>query len=192
MQNSYFFQQFLFVIRYRYLLKMSSFFRKGYYRLQGMKIGKGTVIPKLYITWPHQVAIGNNCILEQNIYFKYDGIWKEGAAIEIADEVFIGSGCEFNCSGKIIIGKYALIASGSRFIDHNHGTSVENLMRNQLSLPGEIEIEEDVWIGCNVVVLKGVLIGKGAVVAAGSVVTKSVPSYEIWAGVPAKKIGDRK
>ncbi|MFL9831773.1 DapH/DapD/GlmU-related protein [Flavobacterium sp. ST-87] len=192
MQNSYFFQQSLFVIRYRYLMKMSSFFRKNYYRLQGMRIGKGTVIPKLYTTWPHQVAIGNNCILEHHIYFKYDGIWKEGFSIEIADDVFIGSGCEFNCTSKIVIGKDTLIASGSRFIDHNHGTSVEHIMRNQQSSQQAIEIQEDVWIGCNAVVLKGVIIGKGAIVAAGSVVTKSVPSYEIWAGVPAKKIGYRK
>ena len=40
-------------------------------------------------------------------------------------------------------------------------------------------------------VLKDVTIGLGAVVGAGAVVTKSVPAYEIWAGVPARKIGQR-
>jgi acetyltransferase-like isoleucine patch superfamily enzyme len=41
-------------------------------------------------------------------------------------------------------------------------------------------------------VLKGVTIGNGAIVAAGAAVTKSIPEYEIWAGVPARKIGKRK
>lgn len=52
-------------------------------------------------------------------------------------------------------------------------------------------IGADVWIGANVIVKSGVTIGTGAVIGAGSVVTHDVPSYEIWAGNPAKKIRDR-
>ena len=47
-------------------------------------------------------------------------------------------------------------------------------------------VGNDVWIGCNVVVLPGVTIGDGAVVAAGSIVTKDVPPYAIVAGSPAR------
>jgi len=54
-----------------------------------------------------------------------------------------------------------------------------------------VVIGRDVWIGCHVVVLPGVTIGDHAVVAAGAVVTKSIPSGEMWGGVPAKKIGER-
>lgn len=52
-------------------------------------------------------------------------------------------------------------------------------------------IGNDVWIACNVVVMQGVTIGDGAVIGAGAIVTKAVGPYEIWAGVPAKKIGQR-
>lgn len=52
-------------------------------------------------------------------------------------------------------------------------------------------IEEDVWCGANVTILKGVTIGRGSVIAAGAVVTKNVGEYEIWGGVPAKKIKNR-
>lgn len=48
-------------------------------------------------------------------------------------------------------------------------------------------VGNDVWIGCNVTVIGGVKIGNGAVIGAGAVVTRNVPPYEIWAGVPAKK-----
>lgn len=55
----------------------------------------------------------------------------------------------------------------------------------------ECSVGNDVWIGCNVVICRGVHIGDGAVIAAGSVVTKDVEPYTIVAGVPAKKIKER-
>jgi acetyltransferase-like isoleucine patch superfamily enzyme len=57
--------------------------------------------------------------------------------------------------------------------------------------PGEcspVVIEDDVWLGARVTVLKGVHIGRGAVVAAGAVVTRDVPPYTLVGGVPAKVI----
>lgn len=156
-----------------------------------MQLGSGTTLSKVHVTWPHQIAIGNNCILEHDIYFKYDGVWQPGAAIQIKDQIFIGAGCEFNIQKGITIGSHSLIASGCRFIDHDHGTAAGTLMHSQQGAEKEIVIGRDVWLGCGVVVLKGVVIGDGAVVAAGAVVTKSIPPQEIWAGVPAKKIGQR-
>lgn len=54
-----------------------------------------------------------------------------------------------------------------------------------------IIIGNDVWIAAGVQVLRGVNVGDGAVLGGGTIVTKDVPPYEIWAGVPAKKIGQR-
>ena len=166
--------------------------RKLFLSCFGMNIGKGTFLPKLYITWPHQVIIGKNCNLEHGIYFKYDGIWSKGPSIIIDDNVFIGSTCEFNINCGIKIGSYSNIASGCRFVDHDHGIKSGLPIGGQASVKKEIILEEDVWLGCNVVILKGVNIGKGAIVGAGAVVTKSIPSQEIWAGVPARFIAKRK
>jgi len=52
-------------------------------------------------------------------------------------------------------------------------------------------IGNDVWIAAGVQVLRGVTVGDGAVLGGGAIVTKNIPPYEIWAGVPAKKIGQR-
>ena len=54
-----------------------------------------------------------------------------------------------------------------------------------------VVIEDDVWIGLNVVVLQGVTIGRGAIVGAGAVVTKNIPAWSIAHGVPAKVVDNR-
>jgi acetyltransferase-like isoleucine patch superfamily enzyme len=191
MQFTYFIQQTLFILRIRYFNKVTSFFRRIFFRFMGMKIASGVFIPKLYINWPHQVSIDKNCILEHGIYFKYAGIWTKGPCIVIGEQVFIGAECEFNILCGIKISKYANIASGCKFIDHDHGTQAGILMGPQAAVKQEIVIGKDAWLGCNVLVLKGVNIGDGAVVAAGAVVTKSIPANEIWGGVPAKYIKTR-
>ncbi|MFV8374676.1 acyltransferase [Flavobacterium sp. LB1P71] len=191
MKFNYFTQQSLFIIRFRYLKKWLNYFNTQWLLLGGMKIGKGTYLPKMMVTWPHQVSLGTNCILEHGVYFKFDGIWNAGPSILIGDEVFIGAYCEFNISGGIEIGKKAMIASGCKFIDHDHGTAIETSMNGQKPIVKPIIIEEEVWVGVNCVVLKGVTIGKGAVVGAGSLVLKSIGENEIWGGVPAVFIKKR-
>lgn len=165
--------------------------RRIYWSVQGMRVGKGTCLPKLYVSWPHQVEIGHSCRLERGIQFKFDGIWKPGPSIVVGDRTFIGAGCEFNIRRRITIGSDCLIAAGSRFVDHDHGTGRESPIRLQRSREGEILIEDDVWIGANAVVLRGVHIGSGAIVAAGAVVTKSVEPRSIVGGVPARVIAHR-
>lgn len=185
-------QKILFVLKFHISLKITGGLRRVWYMAFGMQVGKGTFLSSVFVTWPHQVSIGSACTIEENVRFKFDGIWQPGPAIKIADRVFIGSGCEFNITHSLVIGADSLIASGCRFIDHDHGTNLSSLMRTQVGLASPILIEPNVWLGCNVVVLKGVIIGSGAIVAAGAIVTKSIPPHEIWAGIPARKIGLRK
>lgn len=186
------FHKSVYYIRYKFLLKGMKIARTAFYAFCGMKVGKNTRLPVLKVTWPHQVLLGDSCVLEDDIFFKFDGIWKPGPSIRIGNKGFLGAGCEFNIRLGIDIGNDALIASGCKFIDHDHGILGGQLMRTQHGSGKAIKIGNDVWLGCNVVVLKGVEIGDGAVVAAGAVLTKHVPAGEIWGGVPAKKIGDRK
>lgn len=56
---------------------------------------------------------------------------------------------------------------------------------------GSVKIEDDVWIGGNVTVLKGVVIGEGCIVGAGSVITKSLPPYSICVGSPCRPVKTR-
>ncbi len=166
--------------------------RKCVFRFLGGQIGKGTRIPRgTRCTWPHQVSLGANCRLQEDVFFNYDHFWKPGPSIIIGNRVFVGRGCEFNICKFLTIGDDSLVASDVKVIDHDHGTSAASLISQQQAIESPISIGRDVWIGVNAVILKGVVIGDGAVIGAGSVVTKPVPAGEIWCGVPARKIGER-
>jgi acetyltransferase-like isoleucine patch superfamily enzyme len=96
-------------------------------------------------------------------------------------------GCFFRIRYGLKIGNKTVIAPGVRIIDHDHDTNPKK--RHENIFPGkEIIIGENVWIGYDSTILKGVNIGDGAIVAAGSIVTKDVKSNTLVGGTPAKKI----
>ena len=115
-------------------------------------------------------------------------------------EVVIGADCAIN-SGTVMytgngirIGDAVLIAANCTLAPTNHefGDTTRRI-RDQGFQPsrGGIVIGDDVWLGANVVVLDGAVIGQGCVVAAGSVVRGKLEPYSIYAGAPAQRVGAR-
>lgn len=80
-------------------------------------------------------------------------------------------------------------ASTSSFFKINSNPQRLKLADNNLRI--RVDIGNDVWIGDNAYIMSGVNVGNGAIIAAGAIVTKDVPDYSIYAGVPAKSIGSR-
>jgi len=110
----------------------------------------------------------------------------------VADEYAFVS---FDCliMNRVRIGRYSMLAPRVAIIGADHrydqpGTPM--FFTDRPSIP-ETVIEDDVWIGFATVVMQGVRIGRGAIVGANAVVTKNIPAFEIWGGVPAAKIRDR-
>lgn len=157
-------------------------------RLRGARIGSGTRLPRVQITWPHQIQLGRDCVVQPDVFFNYSHHWMPGPSMIFGDRVFIGRGCEFNIREKIIVGDDCLIASNCTFVDSNHGRDDTKPMNAQPLAIAPILLGRNVWLGARCVVLKGVHIGDGAVIGAGSVVTRSVPPGETWAGVPARPV----
>ncbi len=180
-----------FYIRFNTYKKIRKSLRTSKYKFLGMKVGKGTFLPIIGVSWPHQISIGNYCRLENGISFKFDGIYKDGPNIIIENNVFLGANVEFNIRKKISIGADCLIGSNCKFIDHDHGFKLNELIRSQGGTEQAIYIGKDVWLGSNVIVLKGVTIGDGAIIGANSLVNKTIPANEIWAGNPIKFIKKR-
>lgn len=139
--------------------------------------------------------IGTQSIFEGTFFFD-----KPKAEIIIGDRTFIGSGTKLVAAERINIGSDVLISWGCTIVDHNSHSiyfedrkqDVTNWGQQQKDWSNvktrEVVIEDKVWIGFNVIILKGVKIGKGAVIAAGSVVVKNVEPYTIVGGNPAKFI----
>ena len=94
-------------------------------------------------------------------------------------ELIIGNKVIFGPNPTIITGDHRIDIIGKHIIDIS-----DNEKRPENDAP--VIIEDGVWCGANVTILKGVTIGRGSVVAAGAVVTKSFPPYSIIGGVPAK------
>jgi acetyltransferase-like isoleucine patch superfamily enzyme len=143
-------------------------------------LGKSTGVSDLtIITGDAESTIGlDGATIGRGVKLSVGG----GAKLEIGDKSYITDGSQIFAQNSIIIGKNCAISFGVTIMDDDgHGIGLP-----PYSAP--IIIEDEVWIGCNVTILKGVTIGKGSVVAAGAVVTKSCPPHSLLAGVPAKII----
>lgn len=104
-----------------------------------------------------------------------------------------GIGANSMVPGNVTIGENVMMGQECLMFPQNHAFSSRSIpMCKQGMQPARpIVIEDDVWIGARVIILPGVHIRKGAIIGAGSVVTKDVPSYEIWGGNPAHLLKER-
>jgi len=101
------------------------------------------------------------------------------------------SNCVLISQESITIEDQVYIGGGTRIYDNDfHSINFnDRIYRPGLIPTAPIIIKAGSFIGGHSIILKGVVIGRQSVVGAGSVVTKSIPDFEIWAGVPARKIG---
>ena len=120
----------------------------------------------------------------------FKGLWNlsigEGSSIPKGSTLYC-TGATLTIGRKVIFGPKPTIITGDHRIDILGKYIIDVSDKDKLSendMP--VVIEDDVWCGANVTILKGVTIGRGSVVAAGAVVTKSFPPYSIIGGVPAK------
>ena len=147
-----------------------NYLKKLFLQIQGAKIGHHIVFyPGVCIGWAKHLTIGNDVDLASDVMITTKG------GVSIGNRVWIGY-------RTVILSSNHTIPEGRDpiFIDSKK-TTLDDTLR-------PVVIENDVWIGCNVTILPGVTVGTGSVIAAGSVVTKDIPPYAIYGGVPAKLI----
>ena len=137
--------------------------------------GKEKIIKSLFAKTGKQIIVeqnfwcdyGYNIYVGENFYMNHNCIILDGAKVEFGDNVFIAPNCGFYTAG--------------------HPLEVE--LRNKgLEYAKPIKVGNNVWIGGNVIVLPGVIIGDNVTIGAGSVVTKDIPSNVVAVGNPCKPI----
>jgi len=109
--------------------------------------------------------------------------------LTIGEGTIIGDNALLDARNGLRIGSNVNLSSNVSIYteQHNHRDPYFRCNNNRKM---SVEIGSRAWLGANVVILPGVVIGEGAVCCAGCVVTKNVESYAVVAGVPAKKVGE--
>ncbi|RDW86607.1 sugar O-acetyltransferase [Aspergillus mulundensis] len=124
------------------------------------KVGDGTFVePPFRPDYGCNISIGSNC------FINWDLTVLDTSLVVIGDRVQIGTGVSIFSAGHD-----TSVLSRQKFVEFGH----------------PVFIEDDCWIGGNVVILPGVRIGRGSTVGAGAVVTKDIPPYSVAVGSPAR------
>ena len=100
----------------------------------------------------------------------------EGGELTVGDKCFFNQNVSITCKKKIVIGDRCQIANNVVIVDHDHAGS-EN-WGSYVETP--VTIGNDVWIGANVVIMRGTTIGDKAVIGAGSIVKGDVPAGKVY------------
>lgn len=138
-------------------------------------------------TAPLIVSLGDHVTFYPGVSIRGYGKLTIGNRSSINSDVIFGLTCD------LTIGQNVLVADRVSFRTADHEFSdLGRPIVDQGERRGEIVIEDDVWLGANVTVLRGVRIGRGAIVGANAVVTRDVAEYSVVGGVPAKMIRDRR
>ncbi len=141
------------------------------------------------------VVIHNNCTFS-NIIFKGKAIIEPYCRIVGDPQIVVGNNFYLNAHchmlGEISFGDNVMIGPKTVLWGRDHGIAIGKPIRDQKHQSEPIFIGNDVWIGANVTILKGVRVEDGAVIGAGSVVTKDIPAYAIAVGNPTRVVKYRK
>lgn len=151
-------------------------------------------------SWTKKNPFGTLLLLAENAKLVVNGTFEmysnsslyvnKGATLTLGSGYF-NTGLNMSVFDTVTIGKKVYVSENVtiRDSDDHHLSSMdetETIQSKGMTAP--ITIEDNVWIGMNATILKGVTIGTGSVIAAGAVVTKDVPPHCVVAGVPAKVI----
>jgi acetyltransferase-like isoleucine patch superfamily enzyme len=161
-----------------------------------VQIGRGTRVSwhKIRVGSGNRLIIGNETIFNGRVSFEADG-----GQVRVGDRCYVGNS-GLICHSSILIGNDVIVSWGCTVVDHNSHSIGWSGRKNDVREWAEgrkdwasvkrapVVIEDRVWIGFNVSILKGVRIGEGSVIGAASVVTKDVPPYSVVGGNPARVI----
>ena len=147
-----------------------------------------------YIIGDTKIHVGDNVSISGALSIK-SGRFFDDPQLIIGSNTFIGNGCTFTVNRRVEIGEHCNIAGGTTIADSDgHPTDSERRAEHdELSSEevGDIKIGNNVWIGRDVQILKGVTIGDRAIIGAGSVVISDVPADMTAMGSPARLIKNK-
>lgn len=177
--------------------RMTWFLCKIYFYLNGIEVSsfKSYGIPYIHKSLRAKCVIGKHFVINNGI--RYSELGNNGKCrIEIRDRAVLSIGdyvgmsdVTISCHEKIEIGNNVLIGVGTQIRDTNNHSLNPNDWHTASDWlhkkTAPVKIGNNVFIGSNAIILKGVSIGDNAIIGAGSVITRNIPPREVWSGNPA-------
>lgn len=149
-------------------------------------LGRNT---KIELMFSKGYSIGKRFTLKDNSVISSRGNWNiKSGYLTIGNNVGFSESSLIYVRGNISIGDDCIFGPGVRIFSDTHTKGEEGLWRLGRPHNCDVVIGKNVWCGSNVVIMPGVKIGDNSVIGAGSVITKNIPSDEVWVGVPAKRL----
>jgi acetyltransferase-like isoleucine patch superfamily enzyme len=169
---------------------VASRWRNIYYRCLGVRMQgyvwlQAVEIPRNF----HNIKL-DRCSLDRGVVVLCSGNSSD-ILVSIGQGTYINRRAFLDATTSLIIGRKVAIGPNCYITDHDHGSDPDKPPLDQEMVGKPTHIGDFVWIGANVVILKGVSIGERTIIGAGSVVTKSLPANVIAAGVPARVLRNR-
>jgi len=144
---------------------------------------------------PERLKLAEDVRIEKGTMLALGDEFNGFGEIVIGPRTWIGPYNNFRLADqtKIEIGADCLISQFVTLVAANHDLGRDAPMRSKpcnLQKTG-VTLGNDIWLGAGVAIMPGTRLSDGVVIGANSVVTCDVPPYEIWGGIPARKIGER-
>lgn len=131
----------------------------------------------LKVVYPHKIIGAKSIRLRKRFNLRIDNQGK----LKLGDRVFFNNDVSVNVLESITFGNDVIVGENVKFYDHNHifGGSSKVIEKHQFRT-APIKIGNNVWIGANVIILKGVTIGDRSIISAGSIVSEDVSEDIIY------------
>ena len=136
-----------------------------------------------------RLEVGRRTVLEAGVTLQ-----SATGRIRLGQRVYLSRGVTVGAVDLVEIGDFALVGPGSYITDGDHRFSdpVVPVPEQGMRSKGPTVLEDNVWLGANVVVTSGVRIGRRSVIGANSVVTRDIPEFSVATGNPAEVVASRK
>jgi len=209
------------LIKYEFIMTLFSWIpgalglvlRMKLYPLLLGKVGRNVTFGQnVVLRHPHKIQIGDNVIIDDNVVLDAKGQENKGIIlgngvllsrntvlnckngdIILEDKVNMGVNSQIFSASEVKIGEKGLVAAYCYFVGGTH--KFDRIDVSPLEQPREskgITVGKNIWLGTNVQVLDGSVIGRDCIIGASAVVNSEIPDYSIAVGIPAKVLRNRK
>lgn len=162
----------------RYLPKLRYLVRRWQFDEAGRR---GAIERGVRLLGYGRIRLGDRVTLRRGVVLAGNG------SLTIGSGTTLNDGCRISAFDSVQIGADCMFAPQVSVLDIDHRFDARDRpLRQQGYRTAPVVIGDDVWLGVNVVVLRGVRIGNGAIIGANSVVTRDIPDFAIAAGIPAR------